>query len=262
MNIESALVSDHRSLSDEYRIIVMESPSVAGTVRPGQFIHVLVPGCDSAVLRRPFSVMNANDGRLSVLYRIVGRGTKCLAEAKKGDKISVMGPLGNGFPEKQKDTHPVLVAGGYGVAPLCFLADKIKEKGSIFAGGKSKRDILCMEEFEKRGWKVFRATEDGSAGEKGLVTDILKDKLDKKDFLGGKKPEFYACGPDGMLKAVGDLAANGGWKAWLSLDKHMGCGVGACLACVQKIKTPDGNVKLVRVCKDGPIFEAGEVVWK
>jgi dihydroorotate dehydrogenase electron transfer subunit len=176
-----------------------------------------------------------------------------------GDKLSIIGPLGNGFPEMGMDSFPVLVAGGYGVAPLYLLAKRMQKEGILFVGGRTADDILCVDMFRDLGWEVQVATEDASMGVKGFVTAALDSWLEKNaDKI---TPEFFVCGPDGLLKAIGERAIAGGWKGWLSLDKHMGCGVGACLACVQKIRLDDGSEVWKRVCKDGPVFEAREIVW-
>ena len=243
----------------DYRLLEIDCPKIAQSARPGQFVHILVPKLDGSVLRRPFSIFGAEQGRLSIVFKIVGRGTRVMGHLESRDELSIIGPLGNGFAEPAQHKLPVLIAGGYGVAPLLFLAQYTGVKGIAFVGGRTKGDLLFSDAFDKLGWEVVLATNDGSAGVHGLVTDAVKTRLagNGRDM----DPEFFACGPDGMLKAVGDLAIERGWTAWLSLDKHMGCGVGACLACVQKIRTPDGAVVQKRVCKDGPIFEAREIVW-
>jgi len=259
MKIEQARVIGREELSGGYRVLAVKAPLISASVNPGQFVHVLVPRLDSAVLRRPFSVFDTDKKNLLILYKQIGKGTGAMATLVEGDEVSVMGPLGNGFPKPGAGTCPVLVAGGYGVAPLCFLASRMKRKGIFLVGGATKRDVLCVARIRTLGWRVGVATDDGSLGKKGFVTDVLRVWLNEKAIPG--VPEFYACGPDGMLKAVGSCAINGGWKAWLSLDKHMGCGVGACLACVHKIRQADGREIWVRVCKEGPVFEAREVVW-
>ncbi len=259
MKVEDANVLEHCDFGGGYNLLVFDVPSVASQVVPGQFVHLLVPRLDGSVLRRPFSIFKADDTSLSVLYKQVGRGTRAMASITKGELVNIIGPLGNGFPEADSSCFPVLVAGGYGVAPLYLLASRTPAKGILFVGGRSAIDILCVDMFETLGWKVRITTEDGSLGEKGLVTEALDSWLES----GGSEqnPELFACGPDGLLKAVGDRAICTDCRGWLSLDKHMGCGVGACLACVQKILQADGNVVWKRVCKDGPIFEAREIVW-
>lgn len=247
----------HKELCGDYRLLVLQSPSIAIRSGPGQFVHLRVPGLEEAVLRRPFSIYRAKGKSLSILYKQVGRGTAAMAALRKGDKLSLIGPLGNGFPVKTSKSFPVLVAGGYGVAPLLFLAERMRTKGVVFVGGAKAEDVLCTDDFRRIGWEVHVSTVDGSLGKKGLVTGVLDAWLAKHQKI---TPEFFSCGPDGMLKAVGERAIRHGWTAWLSLDKHMGCGVGACLTCVQRIKTEDGEV-WARVCREGPVFEARQVVW-
>jgi dihydroorotate dehydrogenase electron transfer subunit len=260
MKVEQARIASQTEVSGGYRVLVLESPHIASTVHPGQFVHLRVPGLDAAVLRRPFSIFRAEGGCLSILYKCVGKGTSAMALLAAGHDVNLLGPLGTGFPADGKGTIPVLVAGGYGVAPLYFLGTRLAKEGVVFIGGACAEDVLCVEDFESLGWDVRTATEDGSLGSKGLVTDALDGWL--KDLDGVAVPDFHACGPDGMLKAVGDRAMAGGWNAWLSLDKRMGCGVGACLACVQRVRNGSGKEKLARVCRDGPVFEAREIVWE
>jgi dihydroorotate dehydrogenase electron transfer subunit len=259
MRIEDARIARHEEYAAGYRLLVLDAPTIAAAVKPGQFVHVKVPNLDGAVLRRPFSVFNADGTSLSVLYKPVGRGTEAMTRLAPGEAISVVGPLGNGFPAPEPDTYPVLVAGGYGVAPLYMLATRTGLKGTVFIGAASAADVLCADDFRQLDWEVLVSTVDGTLGTRGLVTDVLDE------WLGGRRaaagPEFFACGPDGMLRAVGERAIRRGDKAWLSLDKHMGCGVGACLACVQKVRRGK-DVEWVRVCKEGPVFEAREIVWE
>ncbi len=259
MNIENASILKQEKVTGDYNVLVLDVPGVSAHAQPGQFVHILVPRLENHVLRRPFSLYGVEDRTISILYKRVGKGTAALNLLQPGEEMSVMGPLGNGFP-MECDCHPVLVAGGYGVAPLCFLAEKLGKKGDLFVGGRSEADILCIEDFEKLGWNVHIATEDGSVGQKGLVTEILDAWLNER--ADEDKPVFYACGPDGMLKALGNLAESKGATAWLSLDKHMGCGAGACLACVHKLRKKDGSEEWGRVCKDGPVFECREIVWE
>lgn len=259
MNIEEARVLSHEPLSETYRVIVLEAPVIAAAVQPGQFVHVRIPRLADRILRRPFSVFRAGGKTLSILYKQVGRGTATLAEVRTGDPVSLIGPLGNGFPTGHASTFPVLVAGGYGVAPLSFLAEQMAVKGVAFVGAGSRADVLCIEDLKAAGWEVQVSTVDGSMGRRGLVTDAMDAWL--KTRRGRMTPEVYACGPDPMLKAVAERALRQGWNAWLSLDKHMGCGVGACLTCVQRILMPDGTETWARICKEGPVFECRNIVW-
>jgi len=260
MRIENGTVVSHEPMGPYYRVLTLNLPEVTRTAVPGQFVHVRIAKLHDAVLRRPFSIYKVDGQQLSLLYKAVGRGTVTMQALKAGDSVSIVGPLGNGFPlTEDSGVTPVLIGGGYGVAPLYFLARRMTQRGVLFVGGSKAVDILLADDFRAIGWDVRIATDDGSVGIKGLVTVPLDAWI--KAGNGKLNPEFYACGPNGMLKAVGDRAINGNWKAWLSLDRHMGCGVGACLACVQKVRL-SGQETLARVCKDGPIFEAREVIWE
>ena len=259
MQLQQAEITAHDDFGGGYRLLSVQAPAIASQVRPGQFVHLLIPGLEGAVLRRPFSVFRAADGTLSILYKPVGRGTRAMVNLPVGATVSLMGPLGNGFPtDVPAGVVPVLVTGGYGVAPLCLVAAALPRPGLIFIGGGTARDVLCADEFARLGWRVEISTEDGSLGWRGRVTAPLDAWLERE--RGRATPEFFSCGPDGLLEAVGERAIRGGWRAWLSLDKHMGCGAGACLACVQRIRR-DEVESWARVCKDGPVFEAREIVW-
>lgn len=255
-------------MSARHRVLALSAPSIAASAGPGQFVHLRIPRFERAMLRRPFSVFMADKDAVSILYKVVGRGTAAMALITPGEEINLIGPLGNGFAFDHDDSFPVIVAGGYGVAPLHFLASRLKTKGAVFIGGATAEDILCVENFKAFGWDIHIATEDGSLGGKGLVTHILDAWLrESPDLPRGARgearpPEFFACGPNGMLKAVGDRAMAGGWKAWLSIEKRMGCGVGACLACVQKVRRADDSNDWARVCRDGPVFESREIIWE
>lgn len=252
-------VVDQHLLTADYRILRIKAGCVARDARPGQFVHVRIPGLDAMALRRPFSIYKADNGVLEIVYKVVGKGTKQLANLLAGDNVNVIGPLGNGFPcNLPESCIPVLVAGGYGVAPLSFLARRLPARGILLAGGRSAHDLLCLADFSALNWDVRVSTEDGSMGITGRVTALLDEVL--KERAAGSV-ELFACGPDGMLRAVGAIAGKAGCRAWLSLDKHMACGVGACLTCVQKLRRPDGSVWTGRVCRDGPVFEAADIVW-
>jgi len=253
MKHQQALVLEHKGAGGGYRILTLEVPGIAAKARPGQFVHMRIPNLDGAVLRRPFSIYRAGGGKLTILYKSVGRGTHAMKAIEKNDKVSLLGPLGNGFSLRHTKEVPVLVAGGYGVAPLVFLASRLRRKGLVFIGGATARDILCVADFKALGWEVRIATEDGSMGIKGLVTKPLDEWL--ASGCGAEGIVFYACGPDGLMKAVAERAQHYVCKAWLSLDKHMGCGVGACLGCV--VKTQDG---FRTTCKDGPVFSAADLI--
>lgn len=253
-----AKLIDIRPLAQGYSVLTFDAPEIATVAQPGQFVHVQIPTLEVSRLRRPFSIYDADSatGKLYVLYKVVGYGTQHLAKLTVGTQLNILGPIGKPFPLNPTGT-PYLVGGGYGVAPLWFLATRLPQKGILFVGGRTAADILETERFKTIGWEVRIATQDGSLGQEGLVTLPLDEALNANSVA-----ELYACGPDGMLRAVGERAIAHGIKGWLSLDKHMVCGVGACLACVQKIrKDGTGDEVLARVCVDGPVFESREIVW-
>ena len=258
MTDEKCKVLEHTDIGSGYRYLVFDAPEIALAAEPGQFVHVRVPALEASALRRPFSIFNAENGQLELLYKTVGRGTAALNAVKAGDEVSVMGPLGHGFPTDCSG-EPLLVGGGFGVAPLYFLARLMKGKGlapKLYVGGRTKADLLALDRFESLEVQVFPATNDGSAGAKGLVTDPLDDELIRLRGA-GRQFELFACGPDPMLKAVAMRATGSRSRGWISMDRHMVCGVGACYACIQK--TVRGNS---RCCIEGPVFAAADLVWE
>lgn len=269
MKQENSTVLEHRLFHGDYRLLKLAAPSIGPFVRPGQFVHLKIPRFEHAVLRRPFSIFKADAESISILYKAVGKGTAALATVIEGEPVNLIGPLGNGFPPLRSaspagqatadEVIPVLVAGGYGNAALYLQAAELPVKGVAFFGGRTAADILCIDEFEAFGWDVRIATDDGSLGQKGFVTSALDAWLaeNKEKF---QSLELFACGPNAMLKAVGDRAIEHGLTAWLSMDRNMACGVGACLTCVIKRKTADGW-EWARCCKDGPVFNASEILW-
>ena len=258
---ETATVIDHADCGPGYRRLVLSSPRVAATAAPGQFVHVRVPGLETSALRRPFSIFDADAGRLELLYKVVGRGTGALAAVEPGAAVEVLGPLGRGFPTECRGV-PLLVGGGYGVAPLHFLAKRIASgrpmtsaPAKLFVGGRTKNDLLALDRFAALGVEVFAATDDGSFGTKGFAVVPLDDAIAALRAE-GRSFELFVCGPDGLLKAVAARAREAGMPGWISCDRHMVCGVGACYACIQQ--TTRGNA---RCCLDGPVFSAEELVF-
>lgn len=274
-------VLSHEDCGPGYRLLVLAAPQIAAAARPGQFVHVRVPTLEASALRRPFSIFNAEDGRLEILYKAVGRGTVALNAVRPGETVEVMGPLGRGFPESCNGT-PLLVGGGYGVAPLYFLARRLLQNAQpatskdlqtpkppspqapkypnaptpkLFIGGRTKDDLLALDRFAALGVEIFAATNDGSFGTKGFAVVPLDAELARLREAGAGF-EFFTCGPDGLLKAVSERAVSLGVPGWISVDRHMVCGVGACYACIQR--TVKGNA---RCCVDGPVFRAETLVW-
>jgi dihydroorotate dehydrogenase electron transfer subunit len=210
------------------------------------------------LLRRPFSIhrLISKDGTieaLEVLYKVIGKCTKKLSMLVKGDIIDIIGPLGNGFITSHNHNNIFIVAGGVGVAPMLFLASYLQKnadlsKCTVFLGGRTKHDMLCKNDFLKLGMKVLITTEDGSAGRKGLVTDILETSIKKN------RPDIiYACGPPAMLKSIALISETYLIPCQISIETIMACGIGACLGCVvESKKTPE---KYLHACMDGPVFD-------
>ncbi len=247
----------HRYVSERVRRMELAFPASACV--PGQFVMVKAGCGGDPLLRRPISIHRRTKNGIQLLYEIVGQGTSLLAELKPGAAVSLIGPLGNGFPlDAAKGRTPVLVGGGMGVAPLVFLAEQLRTAAGVnqpivFLGARSKADLLCAADFRKAGCKVSIATDDGSCGRRGFVSCLLEKIL--KDPA-AKKAVIYSCGPQPMLNSVYALADTAGCPAYVSLETHMACGIGACLGCV--VATSQGNK---RVCKDGPVFDAQDILW-
>ena len=227
---------------------------LAGSAVPGQFIGVYTKD-KSRLLPRPISICEVREDKkaLRIVYRVAGAGTEEIAGYKAGDAVEVLGTLGNGFPlEEAEGKKVILMGGGIGVPPILELAKRMNAEKQIIMGYRDSQTFL-REDFEKYG-KVYIATEDGSVGTRGNVMHAIAENALEADVI-------FACGPMPMLRAIKTYAAEHGIKAYISLEEHMACGVGACLGCVVKTKEKDhhSHVNNARICTDGPVFEAGEV---
>ncbi len=254
------IVSNERD-TDSYFRLVLRAPPIAPLIQPGQFAHVRILPLQDALLRRPFSIFQVAGDTFSILYKSVGQGTAALARMRAGGEVSVLAPLGHGFTvPKRGGEMPLLVAGGYGMAAMFLLAQRSPQRGIVFVGGRRRVDILCEKEFAALGWEIRVTTEDGSHGEKGLVTQPLLAEIgNRKSEIGNRK--LFACGPTPMLKAVGKIAEDFNVPAELSMDEHMCCGVGVCLTCVIPVRTSDGW-EYQRTCTEGPVFDSRQIVWE
>ncbi len=233
----------------------LTGPGVGSMTTPGQFLHVSVGNHTSKLLRRPLSICNVDLEReeVTLLYRAQGDGTKQLSEKQNGDIVDVLGPLGNGFDMDEVDvkSRALLVGGGIGVPPLYYLGKQLKNTGvevTFILGYQSLEDSFYVEKFKEIGETIV-TTVDGSLGIKGFVTDAMERFLIDA-------PVIYSVGPAVMLKAVEERA--GSLNGYLSLEERMGCGIGACFACVCPTETRKSGY--VKICSDGPVFKMGEVV--
>jgi len=280
-------ILENKRLMGRYFKLAFVDGQISKVARPGQFVLVKVDNGITPLLRKPLGIHKViNSKIIEILYEVVGEGTEILSNRKPGEQVDVIGPLGNGFEHKTQDTRhktQVLIAGGIGVAPLVFLAQRLEGQGPrakgqgekhqslVLIGAKTKTEVLCEGDFKKLGCKVMTATDDGTKGHKGLITGLLKSfLLTTKDK---RLTTIYACGPKPMLKEVGRIAVKNGIPCQVLLEEYMACGVGVCLGCAVKVKTKDEGRRTwdvgrgtreeyKMVCKDGPVFEAKEVVWE
>jgi len=247
-------ILENQRITPEYGKLSLKIGNSLKVSSPGQFFNIRCSDKLNPLLRRPFSLHRVDKrGRLEILYEIIGKATKLLSKKKTGDTLDVIGPLGNGFPlpkKKSKDKKAILVAGGMGIAPLLALAEELSP-GILIIGAKTKEKILCEKDFKKLGFEVLVATEDGSKGKRGLVTELLKKSISNKASF-----TIYACGPNAMLKEVAKIAKMNRIDIFGSFEEHMSCGVGSCYGCV--IKTKKGYK---RICCDGPVFNLGDIAW-
>lgn len=249
---ETAKVVRQQQIDEGIFDMELSFPKGAALAKPGQFIAMY---CNdkSKLLPRPISIcgINPEKGTLRVVYRIAGEGTKEFSKMQAGDTLEVMGPLGNGFTMKKDKA--VIIGGGIGIPPMLELAKQLDAEKTVVLGYRTS--TFLKEEFEDI-CDVKIATEDGSQGAKGTVLDAIEK-------YGVDGQVIYACGPMPMLKALADYAQKHGMEAQISLEERMACGIGACLGCICKSKTKDHhtNVNNTRICKDGPVFDAKEVVF-
>lgn len=237
-------IADNRPAAREVYHMRLEGDASAMR-RPGQFVNIEIPGL---YLRRPLSVFDWGEGYLEVVYKVVGQGTQKLCEMRPGERLDVLTGLGNGFEIECAGERPLLVGGGVGVPPLYALARRLLERGCrpvAALGFNSAQDVFCADELRRLGCEVRLCTLDGSCGARGTVMRALEE-LEACSY-------FYACGPAPMLRALEALP----WPGEMSFEERMGCGFGACMGC--SVMTRGGAR---RVCKDGPVFKKGEMLWQ
>lgn len=253
-------IISNRVLQDGYRQVEFYVPEICAQTKPGQFVHVKIAGLRERILRRPFSICNVTEaGILTVVYKVVGSGTEVLAELEAGAVCDLMGPLGKSYTLPSAGEIPVMVAGGYGAAATYLLARRCPTPGLLLLGARSKADLILTERFAALGFEVRTATNDGSCGHHGLVTDLVEQVIKERS---GTNLRFYGCGPHGMLMALGRQLIAAGCDGELSLDHLMCCGVGACFACVIKVKADtEEGWRYARTCKEGPVFNVSEVYY-
>jgi len=265
------IVLRNNKIQSVYFLLEIDCPPIATLIQPGQFVMLKIHGSQTPLLRRPFSLFKKDlvrhrqkqeQGRFSILYKIVGRGTQKMTELAKGAKVDIIGPLGNGFnpPPPLSIRNAILIGGGVGIVSLLPLAEALEagKKLSVFIGGKTKTDILCVKNFKKLNSNIFVATEDGTLGHRGTVIDLFLSKREKL-WRTGPSP-IYSSGPLGMLKELARALGSRRFLCEASFEARMGCGFGACWGCV--IRTKDPKTPYQRVCKEGPVFNLEKIIWE
>ncbi len=271
-------IVDQRLLArDTYRIR-LRAPDLAERITPGQFVMLRIPGLNDPLLGRPFALydtIDGDDGRprdVDIVYLVKGKMTRLLADAAPGAELEVWGPLGNGFISPGPLRHAVFVAGGIGQTPFVALARELTgrrrygkpprevpaaERVTLCYGARSRDFLAGLDDFQAAGCRLRIATEDGSQGAKGLVTDVLAELLEADDV-----DWIATCGPEPMMEAVADLAAARDIPCHVSLETPMACGIGACFSCVVPVRQEDGQWDYKRTCIEGPVFDAKRIVWE
>jgi dihydroorotate dehydrogenase electron transfer subunit len=273
-------VTGNQTLSGGHFLLSVESPRQAQATRPGQFAMLRILGRSDVLLRRPMSIYDLKAGNsdekssrraghpkiLQLLYKVVGHGTRLMSELKPGDQVGLLAPLGHGFfeeeylPRAHEADEILQVAGGIGIAALLLPAKRLQEAGfhqRLFMGGRSRADLVGVEDFRPLARGILLATEDGSKGYRGFVTRPLEEYLARHS---NKKYLLMACGPWAMLRATVELARKYGHPCLVSMENRMGCGLGVCLGCCIRVQG-SGHEAYQRVCTEGPVFWAEKVVW-
>ena len=257
MKKEQLIVVKQNELAHSIFELTLKGELVSEMKQPGQFVHIKISDSFEPLLRRPISICSIDHSlkQFTMIYRAEGRGTQLLSKKTTGDSVDVLGPLGNGFPveEANKGETALLVGGGIGVPPLYELSKRLVEKGVkvIHVLGFQTKEVSFYEDKFRILGDTYITTVDGTLGTKGFVTNVIEDEQIHFDIL-------YSCGPTPMLKALENKYH--GKKLFLSLEERMGCGIGACFACVCKTKDGRPGYNYKKVCSDGPVFRVGEVI--
>ena len=264
----AAEVIANTPLSADYNVLALAGPEIATLATPGQFIMIKArPGFDP-LLRRPFSVFELfrdAAGRptgFSILNKRVGVSTALLFEAKVGQKVAVLGPLGRPFTQVDAHTQAWMVAGGVGLAPFAVLAEQLRARQvptTLFYGARSGAELFYLEFFERLGVRLVLSTEDGSRGEHGRIVAPLDRALSARPA--DARTMIYACGPEGMLAATAKVAMRHSTPCEVSVERLMGCGMGGCYSCVVPMIGPDGRTNNVRSCLAGPVLAGDRIAW-
>lgn len=265
----TATILSNAEVAPCHYLMTLAVSKVFGQAQPGQFVMLRPEGRGFPFLGRPLGIYSlaeqAEGARIEVLYRAAGKGTKVISALCEGDRIEILGPLGNRFEHRQGMKAAVLVAGGIGIAPLVFLAERLslaslseQPRLILYVGARDSAGLLGIDRMKTFGVEVRVSTDDGSAGYRGPVTDLLLQDLASFDAA---KTEIFVCGPNPMLKRLSDMVADQAIPCQVLMEERMACGMGACLGCTIEVRTPSG-VEYRQVCADGPVFDLRSIVWR
>jgi dihydroorotate dehydrogenase electron transfer subunit len=246
-----------------YWTLSFSAREIADRAEPGQFVNIAVEA-GGTLLRRPFSIAQVSRqgpfaGTVDVVFDAHGPGTEWLTTVEPHDVIDVIGPLGSSFPLPKRKVSCLLVGGGYGTAPLFFLADRLARQGlrvDLVVGAQTQSRLLNVIEAKRVSTSVVFTTEDGSYGTRGRVTDVLEDVVTRN-----RTSVVYACGPNPMLRAVSERCAELEVPVQVAVEERMACGIGVCFTCVLPVRAKDGSVRMKRSCVDGPVFNGARIAW-
>ncbi len=267
---QTVLISSHTQIGEGYYVVGVASPWLAQASQPGQFVMCRLPNAN-LLWGRAFSVYDVVGDEVFLLYKVMGRGTSLLSEKKVGEQLEIIGPLGNTFSKPKPDQFLLLVGGGVGLPPLYFYAKTYQEQASqmrVMIGARDKENVILEEEFKALGCQVEVSTDDGSAGLKGLVTELLKKAIRNNSKIKDKLL-IASCGPNPMLKAVSAIGIEEKIPTEISMEESMACGLGVCIGCVVKTHcSPEQKEELkrdetyTRLCCEGPVLEGSRVIWE
>lgn len=250
---KSCVITAFRETAENIYDVTVCSKELSGLCKPGQFLHIQCGG--DTLLRRPISICDVDNDCVRFIFEVRGEGTLQLSKYNIGDKLDILGPLGKGFTVGDTSKKAIFVGGGIGIYPLLMPAKLYGENAVVLLGFRNKCYDVLSEDFKKAGCKVLIATDDGSKGIKGFVTDFLGDEISNSAI-----DRIFACGPLPMIKKTALEAHKNNIYCEVSMEERMGCGIGACLVCACKAKE-NGEEHFVHVCKDGPVFDSRTVIF-
>jgi len=262
-------VSINEEIQIDYYLMKIKLPSSFTEPLPGQFVMIRIAGLNDPFLSRPISIYSYTRGKsncvIELLYRVVGKGTQILAGLIKGSQVEISGPLGGSYSIDHQKKNIVFIAGGIGIAPLSRLAEYLCKKAchdpetmTFYLGAQSAEAIVGLDRLRKLCYNITVCTDDGSVGQKSLVTKAFQKEIKKYPT---SDTVIYACGPKAMVKSLSKILS-GKYVCEVSLEERMACGVGACVGCAVAVKDEQGNQAYKRVCADGPVFDLQKIIWE